>query len=42
MKMLKLIVASVFADVGLFAIDPQFGAMGAVIVILLLFIASFF
>jgi len=40
--MLKIVVAAVIADSGLFVFNPQFGALGAVVVIMLLFIASFY
>ena len=40
--MLMLFVSAVAADAGLFLINPQFGAMGALAILMGLFIASFF
>lgn len=40
--MLLFVIVAVVADGGLFLIDPQYGAMGAVVAFMALFIASFF
>jgi hypothetical protein len=42
MQVIKIIIAGLVADGGLFVFDPQWGAMGAVVLILSLFVASVF
>jgi hypothetical protein len=38
--MLKIVAAAVIADGGLFLVDPRYGAMGGVALVLALFVAG--
>jgi len=40
--MLLIVIAAVVADGGLFLVDPQYGAMGAAVALLAMFVAAFF